>query len=88
MFARPLANLLGRSIGVAVVVVTVPITFVEPLLVLMLELVVEEDAIDARAALRQTLGMAFIGAIDLDIVFQLPLAFHAVVGSKSMESSE
>ena len=50
MFERPLTDFVGRPIGVAVVVVTVPITLVEPLLVLTLELVVEDDAFDARAA--------------------------------------
>ena len=65
-------------IRVPVVVGTVAIPLVEPRLVLALELVVEDDALDASAALRQALSFAFVGAIDLEVVFQLPLAFDAV----------
>jgi hypothetical protein len=64
---------------VPVVVVTALVALVEPLLVLTLELVVEDDALDACAARLQSLCVAFVGAIDLDVVFQLPFAFHAVV---------
>ena len=52
---------------------------VQPLLVLTLELVIEHHPIDARAALFQALGFTFEGAIDLDVVFQLPLALNAGV---------
>jgi hypothetical protein len=51
MFLSPLADLIRRSIGVTVVVVVVAVALVKPALVLALELVVEHDAIDARAAL-------------------------------------
>ena len=43
---RPFFNLMGLSIGPAV---AVPIPFMKPLLVLALELVVEDDMVDARA---------------------------------------
>ena len=45
----------------SVAVVAVPIALVQPLLVLTLELVVEDDVIDARAALLQALCFAFEG---------------------------
>jgi hypothetical protein len=48
MFLRPLADCFGRPIGVALVVATVAIALVEPLLVLTLELVVEDDPIDSE----------------------------------------
>jgi hypothetical protein len=79
MFEGPLVDFFGRPIGVAVVVITVPVALVEPLLVLTLELVVEEDAFNACAARLQALCVSFVGAIDLDVVFQLSLAFYAVV---------
>jgi hypothetical protein len=75
---RPVANLLFAPIGMSVVIGTVAITFVEPGLVLTLELVVEEDALNPRPALSQTLRCAFVGAIDLKVVFQLPRPFEAI----------
>jgi hypothetical protein len=75
----PFLDLVWVTIGVAVVVVAVAIVLVEPLLVVALELVVENDAIDARPALVQALCFAFERSIDLDVVLQLPLAFDARV---------
>src|SRR2546428_7589555 len=51
----------------------------EPLLVVALELVVQDDPIDPRAALFQALRFAFEGPIDLHVVLKLPLAFDARV---------
>jgi hypothetical protein len=76
VFVRPLANLLRGTIGMAVVVVAVPIALVKPRLVLMLELVVEDHPLDARAALLEAFCFTFVGVIDLDVVFQFPLAFE------------
>ena len=73
-----LADFLCRPIGVSVVVVAVAIALVQPALVLTLELVVEHDSFESRAALCQALRSAFVGAIDLDVVFELPFAFNAV----------
>ena len=63
----------------AVVVVSVAIALVKPLLVVALELVVQDHPIDPRAALLQALGFAFERPIDLDVMFELPLAFDARV---------
>jgi hypothetical protein len=79
VLASPCLNLVWVSIGMAVVVVSVAITLVEPLLVVALELVVQNDALDSRTALLQTLRLAFERAIDLNVVFELPLAFNARV---------
>ena len=49
VLVRPFANLIGRAIRMAVVVVVVLVPLVEPALVLALELVVEDDALDVRA---------------------------------------
>jgi hypothetical protein len=62
-----------------VVVVPVQVVLVEPALVLGPELVVEDDAVDLRAELVEVFGFASVGAIDLDVVFQFPLASEALV---------
>jgi hypothetical protein len=79
VLVRPVANLIGSPIRVAVVVVVVPVARVEPALVLALELVVEDHALDVRAALQEPgLGL-FAGAIELQVVLQFPLTSQARV---------
>jgi hypothetical protein len=63
---------------VAVVIRTVAIPLVKPALVLALELVIEDDSIDTRPTVCQALGGAFVGAIDLEVVLPLSLAFQAI----------
>jgi hypothetical protein len=77
VFVRPFPNLIGRAIGVAVVVVVVLVALVEPALVLALQLVVEDDAFDVRAALKETRLGLFVRPIDLKVVFQFALAPQA-----------
>jgi hypothetical protein len=79
VFAGPFLDLVWVAIGMAVVVVSVTIALVKPLLVVALELVVQDHPIDPRAALLQALGFAFERPIDLDVMFELPLAFDARV---------
>lgn len=78
MLAGPFADLGIRPIGVSVVARAVAIAFVQPGLVLALELVVEADPLDAGAAVRQALRGALVRAIDVQVVSQLALAFHAM----------
>ncbi len=78
MFAGPAADLLVGSIGVAIVVGPLAIAFVEPSLVLTLELMIEDDALDSGAAFAQAVRCALISAIDLEIVFEFPFAFDAL----------
>jgi hypothetical protein len=59
--------------------VAVTIVLVQPLLVITLDLVIQDDTIDACATLFQPLRFTFEGSIDLDVVFELPLAFNARV---------
>jgi hypothetical protein len=63
---------------VSIVVAAIAIALVQPALVLTLELVVEDDSTNAPATRRQALCFAFVRAIDLDVVFELPLAFNAM----------
>jgi hypothetical protein len=79
VFQGPLVDFFGGAIGVSVVVWTVAIALVEPPLVLTLQFVVEDHPIDTGATRLQALGVAFIRAMDLEVVFQLALAFDAVV---------
>ncbi len=79
VFVRPFANLIRRAIGVSVVVVVVFVALVEPALVLALELVVEDDALDVRATIDETRLCLFVRAIDLEVVFEFALARQARV---------
>jgi len=65
---RPVANLVLAAIGPALGVRPTPVALVQPLLVLTLELVVQDDPIDACTALLEPLRLAQIGAIDLCVV--------------------
>ena len=67
--ARPLLNLTGVAIRAAV---AVPIAFVQPLLILALELVVEGDSSNPRTALGELLSLSQIGVEDLGIVLDFP----------------
>jgi hypothetical protein len=69
----PFADLVGRAIGVAVVVVALAIVLVKPALIFALEFVVEDDAINVRAALLEPRCRLLVRAIDLEAM--LPLAF-------------
>jgi hypothetical protein len=67
------------AVMVAIVVVAVVIVFMEPVLVLALEFVVQDDALDLRVAFLEALGLALVGSIDLDVMLELSLAFGACV---------
>jgi hypothetical protein len=66
-------------IGVAVVVVVVLVAFVQPALVLALELVVQHDPLDVGAALEEPRLGLFEGTIDLQVMLQFALARQACV---------
>ena len=55
------------------------VAFVEPALVLALQLVVEDDALDVRAAVQETVLGLFVRAIDLKVVLEFPFAPQACV---------
>jgi hypothetical protein len=79
VLARPLTDLICGSIGVSVVVVSVLVALVQPALVLALELVVEDDALDVGAALQQARLCLAVGAIDLEVVLEFTRARQARV---------
>jgi hypothetical protein len=65
VFERPIFDLPRVAIGVAVVVLALLVARVQPLLILALELVVEDHALDARVAFLEALRDAQVGLIDL-----------------------
>jgi hypothetical protein len=79
MVGRPRANLVLGSIRMPVVVVALAVVLMKPLLIVALQLVVEDDAIDAGALLFQALRGVQIRVIDLRIVFELARSFEACV---------
>src|SRR3954466_648096 len=79
MFERPFPDPSRVTIRVAIVIVTLPITLVEPFLVLALELVVEDHAFDLRVPRVQAVSHAQIGLVNLRVMFELALAFEAGV---------
>jgi len=78
VFERPVPNLFVSPIRVSVVIIAVAVPLMQPLLVVALELMIEDDAIDARAALREALCRPFVRAIDLQVVLKLSFAFQAI----------
>jgi hypothetical protein len=78
MLKRPGTDLPVGAIGMPVVIRAIAIPFMEPLLVLALELVIEDDSIDTCATVPEALRLAFVRAIDLKVVFELSLAFDAM----------
>jgi hypothetical protein len=71
MIDRPHRNLVGVPVGTAVTVRTAAILRLQEALVLALELVVEYHATQPIAAANQPIGSLVVGAIHLDVVFQL-----------------
>src|SRR3989442_4841659 len=55
VLTRPFLYLVRVAVGVTVVIVAIAITFVQPLLVVALELVIQHDAIDSPGPLLQAL---------------------------------
>jgi hypothetical protein len=76
MVVRPLLDLAPVAFRPSIGVRPVPITFVEPLLVLALQLVVQPHALDLQTPRLEPRRLALIGAVDLGVVFQLALAFE------------
>src|SRR6476660_1264298 len=68
LLARPPRNLFGRAIGSPVAVRAAAIALLKEPLVIALELVVQNDALDARALIAQPLLGAFERAINGRIV--------------------
>src|SRR5438094_587132 len=69
--ARPLFDLGKVSIRPTVAVGATAIALLQELLVLALQLVVQDNAFDPRAALLEALGLTLIGAEDLHVVLDL-----------------
>jgi hypothetical protein len=79
VLVRPALDLARVAIGAAVAVRSAAIMFLEPLLILAFELLVEDDAMDICALFVKTLCFAQVGAIQLRVVRQLARPVHAGV---------
>ena len=76
VLARPVFDLARVAVRTPA---AVAIALVEPLLVLALELVIEDDAVDPRVAGVEALRGPQIRLEDLRVVFELPIAFETRV---------
>jgi len=79
MIPRPLLDLLLSPIRMSVVVVAIAIAFVQPLLVLALELVIQDNAFDVCTVFDEAVRNAEVRLVNLRVVFGLALAFEARV---------
>src|SRR2546423_3016020 len=71
VFVRARFDLLFIAIRTAICIRATAIALVQPLLVLTLELVVQDDAFDVGATLLQPLGFAQVRTVDLGVVLHL-----------------
>ncbi len=72
VLVRPIFNLPVGSVGVPVVVVPLPVPSVQPFLVLALQFIVEDHALDLGTAFREPVGRLQVGVVDLRVMLELP----------------
>jgi hypothetical protein len=78
---RPRQHLVDFAIRTAVAVFLVSISFLQELLMLPLQLIVQGDAVNMRALFAQALGLVQIRAVDLRVVCQLAGLVDAMIES-------
>jgi hypothetical protein len=79
VLASPFFDLMRLSIGSFVGVLSLSIALVEPALILPLELVVKDDAIEPRSVLDEAFGFTKIGPVDLSVMFHFARLLEACV---------
>jgi hypothetical protein len=79
VLTRPAFDLAGVAIGSSIAVRPASVPLLEPHLILALERVVEDDAPNVRALVAEPFLFPQVGAIELDVVRQLPGPAHAGV---------
>jgi hypothetical protein len=79
MFQCPRADFLVEAIGMPVVVVALCIVLVQPLLIVPLQLVIENDAVNSRALFVEVVRCVEVRIEDLCVVFELSRPFEARV---------
>ena len=67
---RPVLDFERIAIGSAIAIVTIAITFLQELLILALQVVLEDDAVDVRSFVTEALGFLHVGAIEFRVMFQ------------------
>ena len=76
---RPILDLQRIAVRPAIAVVTIAIPLLQELLILALQVVLEDDAVDVRALVTQAFGFLEIGAVELRVVLQFAWLLDAVV---------
>ena len=76
---RPILDLQRIAVRPAIAVVTIAIALLQELLVLALQIVLEDDAVDVRSVVAQAFGFIGIGTIKLRVVLQFSGLLDAVV---------
>jgi hypothetical protein len=79
VLTRPIDDLVQAAVWAAVAVVAVAIAVLEELLVLALEVILEDDAVDVSALVVQPLGFVRVSAIELGVVLQFSRLLNAVM---------
>jgi hypothetical protein len=79
MLERPRPHLLDVAIGTAIAVFLIGIPLLQKLLILALEIVLQDNAVDMRVVRRQPFRFAQICSVDLGVMRQLAWLLDAVV---------
>ena len=66
----PVLDLQRIAIGSAIAVVTIAIALLQELLILALQVVLEDDAVDVRAFVTEAFGFLRVGAIEFRVMLQ------------------
>ena len=85
---RPFLDLQRIAVRSAIAIVTISVSFLQELLVLALQVVFEDDAVNVRALVTEAFGFLHVGAIELRVMLQLAWLLDALWNAwRSRESS-
>ena len=68
---RRFLDLQRIAVRPAIAIVTISVSFLQELLVLDLQVVFEDDAVDVRALITEAVGFLHVGAVELRVMLQL-----------------
>jgi hypothetical protein len=76
---RPVLDLQRVAVRPAIAVVTIAVALLQELLILAFQVVLEDDAVNVRPLVTETVGFLRVGPIKLRIVFQLAWLLDAIM---------
>ncbi len=76
---RPVLDLQRIAVRSAIAVVTIAIPFLQELLILAFQVVLEDDAVDVRPRVTETFGFLYVGAIKFRVMLQFAWLLDAVM---------